>query len=336
MKKAFEISHDEVQNFPFPLKNLIEVCRCLNYEVDIIDRNLIKVSFTKSFFAGANGDIGINPINPHFACEVANDKARTIQILKKEGFRVPIGKHFFVSGIYNEKGKKLKDVFNYTKKLGFPVFLRPNRLCGSKFAEVIYSEKKLKENLEKIAEIDSIAIVQEVVNLPEYRIVAVDGQFQYSCKKVIPEIIGDGVKTIQELIRDFNGTLRKNVIEADSHFIINQFKKKKVNINSILEEGDSLPVASTAVLRIGGTYTEYSETISDATMKWLKKISDIFHLRVIGIDVFSEGSINDPENLIIVEINHNPGHKACPIEKAQNIIKLVCQKYFTESDIKRA
>jgi D-alanine-D-alanine ligase-like ATP-grasp enzyme len=336
MKKTFEISLDEAQNFPFLLKHLIEVCKSQNYQIDIIDRNLIKVSLTKSFFAGANGDIGINPINPHFACELVNDKARTIQILKKEGFRTPAGRHFFVSGIYSEKGKRIEDVFDYARTLGFPVFVRPNRLCGSKFAGAVYSEKKLEENIHKIAKVDTIALVQEAVHLPEYRIVSVDGEFQYSCKKVIPRIIGDGVKTIRELIRDFNAKLRKNIIKKDSHFIMSQLREKKLNIHSILEQGDVWPVASTAVLRIGGAYTEYCETISDATTSWLKKISDIFQLRVIGIDVFSEGSINNPENLIIIEINHNPGHKACPVEKAQNIIKTVCQKYFNECDTKGA
>ena len=234
MKKTFTISDDEIQNFPFLLRNLMEVCRSLDYHVDIIDRNLIKVSSTKTFFAGANGDVGINPINPHFACELANDKARTIQILKKEGFRVPRGGHFFVSGRYSEKGKNLKNAVNYAKKIGFPVFLRPNSLCRSKFAETIYSEKKLQESLKKIAEIDSIAIVQEVVQLPEYRIVALDGEFQYRCRKVIPRIIGDGSKTIFELIRGFNDTLQESVIEADSHFVINQLKQKEMTIHSIL------------------------------------------------------------------------------------------------------
>ncbi|KPA12780.1 cyanophycin synthetase [Candidatus Magnetomorum sp. HK-1] len=336
MKESLKIPHDEIQKLPFLLKNLVEVCRCMNYQVDVIDRNFIKVSFTKSFFAGANGDIGINPINPHFACEVVNDKARTMQILEKEGFRVPLGKHFFISGVYSEKGKKLKDVFSYARKLGYPVFIKPNRLRAARFAEAVHSEVQLKEIVERIAEVDSIVVIQEVVNLPEYRIVSIDGEFQYSCRRLIPKIDGDGLKTIQELIQDFNTKLGRNAIDATCPYILNQFKKRRLNMNSILEKGDSLPVNSTADLRRGGSYSEYSETISNATKKWLKKISDIFNLRVIGIDVFSEGSINHPENLTIIEINHNPGHKAPPIEKVQNIIKLVCQKYFNESDIQRA
>ncbi len=318
-------------NFPFLLQYLIEVSRKSNYEVDVIDRNLIRVSYnTKSFLAGANGDVGINPINSHFACEIANDKARTISILREEGFRVPTGEHFFVSDIYSEKGKELKDVFHYVKSVGFPVFVKPNRSSAAKLAEAVYSEEKLKEHLDKIARFGSIVLVQEVVNLPEYRIVTVDGEFQYSCKKVNPRIVGDGVKTVYELIHDFNDKLDKNVIEVDSHFVRAQLEHRKLNSNSILEEGDSLPVASIANLWAGGGITDYSETISNATKKWIKKVSRVFNLRVMGLDVFAEGSINNPGNMIILEVNHNPGHKVAPPEKVQKIIKLVCQKYFNE------
>ncbi|MDM8516260.1 hypothetical protein QUF76_08690 [Desulfobacterales bacterium HSG16] len=325
------MSTDKPAALPFLLDNLVKVSDSLNYKVKIIDRNLIRVSCgEKSFLAGANSDIGINPINSHFAAEIANDKARSINLLKAEGFRVPEGEHFFLGNknTYTEKGRSLNDAFAYARTLGFPVFVKPNRSCAAKFAQAVYSKEKLKENIEKIAQIDSIALIQKIINFPEYRLVTIDGEFQYRCRKEIPQITGDGKKTIDEILEEFNANLGKEAVKPDSHFLNHQLRQKNLENHSILKKGEVLPVASIANLWTGGKAVDYSETVSDATKKWLKKISACLNLRVMGIDVFARGSIHDPENLIILEVNHNPGHKVAPPEKVCKMIALVCQKYF--------
>ncbi len=321
----------EIQTFPYLLKTLIEVSYQQNYRVDILDRNLIKVSFkAKSFWAGANSDVGINPINPHFAAELTIDKARTQNILTAAGLRVPNGDYFFVSGAYRKKGKGLNEALTYARKLGFPVFIKPNRGKAAKLSTAIYSAQKLKESLAKIAQIDSIVLIQELLHLPEYRIVAVDGEIQYCFRKIRPQITGDGLKTIAELVRDFNAKLPKSVADLNSHFMTNQLKQRNLNPASILKPGASLPLSSVSNRWAGGSTAAYSERMSKASQTWLKKVSQILNLRVMALDLFAEGPIDNPENFIIIEANHNPGHLVIPPQKAREIIALVCQKYFNE------
>ncbi len=330
-KDTHLLSPAEIQTFPYLLKILIEVSYQQNYRVDILDRNLIKVSFkSRSFWAGANSDVGINPINLHFAAELAIDKARTLNILKDAGLRVPNGDYFFISEAHRKMEKGINEAVIYAHKLGFPVFVKPNRGKGAKLSEAIYSEEKLKENLAKIAQRDSIVLIQEMLHLPEYRIMAVDGELQYCLRKVSPQITGDGLKTIAELVHDFNDKLTKPVADVNSHFMTNQLRQKKLNADSILKPGDSLPLISISNCWAGGGITDYSEQLSKASRAWLKKVSQALNLRVMALDVFAAGSIDNPENFIIIEANHNPGHRVIPQQKAREIVALICKKYFNE------
>ena len=319
------------KSLPFLLDQLVKVSKKRNYKYNIIDRNLIQIVYgDKSFFAGANSDIGINPINAHFAAEIANDKARCLSILKNGGFSVPEGEFFFIGNSYTENGRGREDAIRYAQKTGFPIFVKPNSSRSGNCAQIIYSTDELIKIMEKISKIDPIFLIQKIINLPEYRVVVLDGDFQYFYKKATPQITGDGIKNIKELIEEFNYNIGKNVINQDSNFIKLQLKQKKLSKNSILNKGMTLKVSAISNLWMSGKPVDYSETISDATQKWLKEISRCLNLRLMGLDIFVEDSINNPESLIVLEVNHNPEHKGARQEKVEDIISRVCQKYFTE------
>ncbi|MCP4367478.1 MAG: hypothetical protein GY797_05080, partial [Deltaproteobacteria bacterium] len=156
------------------------------------------------------------------------------------------------------------------------------------------------------------------------------GELQYCLRKVSPQITGDGLKTIAELVHDFNDKLTKPVADVNSHFMSNQLRQRNLNADSILKSGDSLPLISISNCWAGGGITDYSEQLSKASRVWLKKVSQVLNLRVMALDVFAEGSIDNPENFIIIEANHNPGHRVIPQQKAREIVALVCKKYFNE------
>jgi len=177
---------------------LKKACQRFDYEWRLADdyaHNLVEVrGKKKSFFAG-NGKIGVYPLNSNFSAQLASDKAWCYKILKRAGFKIPEGDSFFLQDEYRQlrgDGKELKDAFTCAKALGYPIFVKPNSGLSGILAEVIYSEAELKNHLTAISKNSPIALIQEKIDLPEYRIFVLDGRVRFAYQKILPQILGDG------------------------------------------------------------------------------------------------------------------------------------------------
>lgn len=337
------------QNSHHPLHRLVAAavaaCQAENYQVDIFDPYFIQVSDgSHTFQMGIGSGFGLAPINS--LCSVANDKTRTLQLLQKAGFSVVQGRCFFTfDHPHALEGQLPSDALAYAQMLGYPVFAKPNSGTLSKLATAVYSSPELASHIEAISPTDHLSRVEKIVQLPEYRLVMVDEEFQYSCRKEIPKITGDGVQTVKALITAFNKQAEDraesmnetfDAIDFNDTYVQNQLKTLGITHQSVLGKGASLQLTSTPIARQGGTKQAYSETISEATRSWLARIGKTLNLRVFGLDVFAQGPIDNPQNLTILEINHNPIHRHVPQSKVIDIMRLVLRKYFEEKRIIRA
>jgi cyanophycin synthetase len=204
-------------------------------------------------------------------------------------------------------------------------------------AEIVNTEKELKNHLRSISEISRIALIQEVICLPEYRIFAVDGEVKFVYERLAAKIVGDGQTPILEYIAQMNQHIKRdrNKISEASVFVKHQLEKNGLSLDSVLKKGQELPVASKANISAGGQIKNYSKTVSAETSKWVKSIMKDMSLRVCGIDVFVEKSIDDPKGFIVIEINHNPnfsgiyelGHK----DEVLKIWGEILEKHFSST-----
>ena len=178
---------------PRILPILKETCERAGYTWRLVDdwsNNLVEVSNGKTSFFASSSRPGLYPINPHFASAIAKDKAWTYRILEQKGYKIPQGDYFFVRSEYRElrgDGREIEDAFVFAKKLGYPVFVKPNDSSLGTNAKLIESENELKEHLNLIAQKTHIAIIQKFIELPQYRIFIVDGIAQFMYQRVAQE-----------------------------------------------------------------------------------------------------------------------------------------------------
>lgn len=318
------------------LLTLREFCEKSGLKFQMVDRysnNLVEISNGKKSFFANRGKIGFYPLNSKFSVNLVADKAWTYEILKKNGFIIPHGEYFFIEEGYLEfeKGKYMKDAINFAKNK-YPVFVKPNSGSSGYLSEIINNETELIDHLKKISEEYHIGIIQEVIKLPEYRIFAIDGEVEFVYQRNTAMIKGNGQNTIEELIKQKNIQSKFNI--ENSIFLKKKLKKLNLKLNSVLKKDFNLEISSTKNISAGGSISNYSEKVSKETQKWVKKVTDIFSIRVCGIDIFTKSDINNPEDFIVIEINSNPFlsgiKKIGKNEKVFQIWKKITDKFFNE------
>ncbi|OJJ21720.1 hypothetical protein BKI52_14560 [marine bacterium AO1-C] len=317
----------------------VEACQLDNYQVEIFDPYFIQISDgVHTFQMGIGSSFGFAPINTQ--CSVANDKTRTLLLLNKAGFTTVEGQCFFTfQHPQATQGQLPEDALAYAQTLTYPVFTKPNAGSLSKLATKVYSSEELLDQITAIQPTDRLLRVEKPIDLPEYRLVMIDGEFQYSCRKEIPKITGDGTQTVETLVTAFNeqATARAQSmneafepLDLHSVYLQNQLQAYNMSVQSVLGKGIELQLTPTPIARQGGTKQAYSETTSEATRSWLEQVGKTLNLRLFGLDVFAKGPIDDPDNLIILEANHNPIHRHVPHSKVLYMMRLVLRTYFEE------
>lgn len=323
------------------VENMILACEKYGYEFAVVDKlsnSLFKIKDkdTGKCFYSSMRFSSRYPINNVVAFDLAKDKAWTEMVLKQNGFTVIPGDYFFVksfSRLNRYIGKEIVDCIDYAEGK-FPLIVKPNKGSLGKNVVIVRDKHTLLNQLLTISKDDYIALVQEVQNYPEYRIFILNGNVEFVYRKKPQTLIGDGVRSIENLIDDYNLSLDKSLayIKKDDEYITSTLIDKGLNLDAILPLGDTLIVRPNANISTGGEIVDYSEKVSAETEDWAKRISTVMGLNICGIDVFARNGINDSSQFMVIEVNGNPNLKGISNigkqDKAVEIWGKVLSEYF--------
>ena len=73
----------------------------------------------------------------------------------------------------------------------------------------------------------------------------------------------------------------------------------------------------------------YTETVSEATTQWIRKLTKTIDLRIFGIDLF--GDLNHPNTFTILETNSNPGLNGIWERGKQEKVFAIWKKVFEKA-----
>ena len=302
--------------------------------IDKVSKNLFQITNWNKFFFANNHSTGMFPINNHFSSSVVADKAFCYQILDKHNFRIPKWKHFFIKDYYNWFIDKLnlgKNILDYVKEIGYPVFIKPNNASLWNWAEVIYNKSQLTKHLSIIKEISNICIVQEFIKAPEYRIFVVNGEIQFSYKRSAASLTWDWKNSIKKLLKKTS-----NEIFIQSLYLLRELNIRWLNLNSILDKDIIIPLQWKSNISAWWDISELKIKHWIKLEKWVKNLVSKFNIWVTGIDIFAPKGINSPWDLIIIELNSNPSlvwiYKLGYKNLVFNIWNKILTSYFWKND----
>lgn len=281
-------------------------------------------------------DLGLNP---GAAEDLAKDKGHTKFLLRRLGINSPEGTEFLLpwwaEAIGENQAKKgntnlrtIDDAPAYIHEhLGYPVYVKP--VSGSKGIGVqrVGSDDELQAAFTELEEAKSrVAIVEEAVTMPDYRVVVLDGELISAYQRVPLTVIGDGHSTIEQLVTQlqlqYDQSGRDTVINPNNPHIIRHLTKKGLRLASVPQKDNAITLVDISNLSAGGTSFDVTNSIDSAWVELCAHVASNFNLRLCGVDLACEDVAVCESAYSVLEVNSTPGldHYALEGEAQQRIV----------------
>jgi len=245
----------------------------------------------------------------HIAVELASDKEETNKILASLGLPVP----------RQELVSDSSGAIRAAKKLGGSVVTKPyNGNHGRGITIDISSDEDVRAGFEAAREHSRSVIVETFVGGDDHRLLVINGELIAATKRTPGHVVGDGLRSIAELVELVNQDPRRGVghekvltrLELDSQAEL-MMERVGYTAASIPKPGEIVYLRSTANLSTGGTATDVTDIIHPDNRDMAVRAVLAIGLDVGGVDFISPNIAESYKNIGggICEINAAPGFR---------------------------
>ena len=156
-------------------------------------------------------------------------------------------------------------------------------------------------------------LIEEFIKGKEYRFLVIDDKVVGILHRVPANVLGDGVKTIRELVELKN----KNPLRGKGYVTplekINLGENEAIFLKQQNKEFDYVPLAGETVylrensnISTGGDSIDYTDDIPQKFKDIAVKASKAAGAKICGVDMMLEDYSDENTNYAIIEINFNP------------------------------
>ena len=240
---------------------------------------------------------------------IMENKLVTKKVLQRNDIRIPVGRDYTDISL-------AKDDYNYFK--GKSIVVKPNS-TNYGIGITIFKDDFTKENYERAIAIafenDNLIIVEEFLKGKEYRFLVIDGKIEGILNRVPANVVGDGIKTIRELVEEKNQDFLRgekhtkplekiNLKESESMFLESQGK----DFDFIPSKGQTVYLRENSNISTGGDSVDCTERISQEYKDIALRAASVVEASLCGVDMMIEDIEQSPSesNYGIIELNFNP------------------------------
>ncbi|MBU9722715.1 MULTISPECIES: ATP-grasp domain-containing protein [Bacillaceae] len=265
------------------------------------------------------------------AVKICANKELTKRTLFNAGIPIPKGKCFKINDSFDE-------IVNYANKLGYPVVLKPTTGSGGKgVVSDIKSEHMLKNALSSFKKGSKDIILEKFYSGKEVRVYVIGNKIVGAINRVPAHVIGDGKKSIYQLIQDKNRDRKRIphlynrpiIIDDEVTFLL---KSRGYTLDSILKEGEKIFIRSVSNVSLGGDPIDVTDDLSDSIKDLaIKATKSIPGLVQCGVDIIIDNSKNTG---VILELNTKPGigsHLFPLVGIPRDVPSAIIDYYFPET-----
>jgi hypothetical protein len=241
------------------------------------------------------------PQNNATASTLASDKYFTNSIMERAGAPTLGGEYFFLHQRHRNHrpaGHERDDALKYLAKLGGTAFVKP--LLGSRgdFAQAVENEAALVRYLDEVQRYYDSVLIQRLVSGSEYRIFLLDDEIVYGARKTPPSIVGDGVRSIRELLAAHNEALLGRGLSAVAAC------DRDAALEAVLTKNARWEIPGRMNLSAGGIMV-LEVPPPEPALSLARKAVRALGLRVAAVDVFTEID-GQGDAMAVIEVNANP------------------------------
>ncbi|WP_143593673.1 hypothetical protein [Synechococcus sp. 1G10] len=216
----------------------------------------------------------------------------------------------------------LRQAVDLAEKMGYPVVTKPANLDqGMGVVTGIRSREDLLKAYRRSEAAGTPVLLQPHIRGRDYRFYIVRGRLLAALERISAQVYGDGRSNVRQLVEAANRDRGKNPIsvEGEQSIHFNPIKldheakhllmAQHLSPESVPEDGQVVRLSPIANFSTGGTVRECLAEVHPDNRRLLEKVSRIFHLDIVGIDVISP-CLDIPLRIsggVICEVNGMPG-----------------------------
>lgn len=239
--------------------------------------------------------------------EIAQDKDDTKRVLGNIGLPVPKG----------DVVRTLDGALEIADEIGYPVLLKPLAANhGRGISGRVDNPDQLRAAWETSSQYGSRIVVEQFAEGRDHRVLVINGKVVAVAERVPAHVVGDGRKSVRELIEIGNRDARRGVghtksltrLPADAtteEFLAASGR----TLDTVPAKGEFVGLRATANLSTGGTSIDRTDEMHPDNVTACEMAAGVVGLDIAGIDVLTP-DVSVPfreNNAVIIEVNAGPG-----------------------------
>lgn len=238
---------------------------------------------------------------------IMENKTVTKKVLAEKGVKVPKGEEF-----NNIEEARIK-AYNYINK---PIVIKPKSTNfgiginifpdGANLEDIIHAFEIAFKN-------DNTVLIEEFIKGKEYRFLVINDEVVGILHRVPANVIGDGEKTITELVevknqdplrgKGYVTPLEKIRLEENAELFLKQQGK---NFDYIPEKDEIIYLRENSNISTGGDSIDYTDDIPKKFKDIAVNAAKAAGAKICGVDMMLEDYRDENTNYAIIELNFNP------------------------------
>ncbi|AZY48718.1 cyanophycin synthetase [Bordetella avium] len=266
---------------------------------------------------------------------IAQDKDLTKMLLDAAGVPVPMGRSV----------DDAEAAWEAAQELGGPVVVKPrDGSQGRGVAVNIETRERVLAAYEAAAQISSEVIVERYIPGHDFRLLVVGDTLVAASRRDPPQVTGDGVHTIRQLVDDIN----TDPLRGDGHatsltkirlddIALGVLSKQGYAPESVPPSGALVVLRNNANLSTGGSATDVTDEVHPEMAARAVTAARMIGLDICGVDVVAE-TVHLPledQHGGVVEVNAAPGlrmHLTPSFGKGRPVGEAIIGQMFKEGD----
>jgi cyanophycin synthetase len=253
---------------------------------------------------------------------IAQDKDLTKRLLHAAGVPVPLGRPV----------ADVEDAWKVAEEVGLPVVVKPQDGNQGKGVTVnITTRAQLEAAYATAQGYSDEVMVERFLPGHDFRLLVVGHQLVAAARREPPQVLGDGVHTISQLVDIVNQDPRRGSghgtaltkIRLDD-IAIARIAAEGLTPGSVPAQGQRVVLRNNANLSTGGSATDVTDDVHPEVAARAIEAAQTIGLHICGVDVICESILRplEEQNGGIVEVNAAPGlrmHLAPSFGRPRNV-----------------
>ncbi|MCA1245292.1 cyanophycin synthetase [Massilia sp. MS-15] len=266
---------------------------------------------------------------------IAQDKELTKKLLDAAGVPVPMGRSV----------SDPEDAWAAAQEIGLPVVIKPKDGNQGKGVTVnVTTKEQLSAGFHAASEFRDDILVERYLPGHDYRVLVIGDRLVAAARRDPPQVTGDGVLTVRELVEQVNRDPRRGDGHATSltkirfdDIALATLAKHGLHADSVPANGQRVVLRNNANLSTGGSATDVTDDVHPEVAARCIAAAHMVGLDICGVDLVCDSVLKpiEDQNGGIVEVNAAPGlrmHLAPSFGKPRPIGEAIVDTLFASGD----